>query len=184
MHTRWNNRPYGLCKMNKMWPCDVATHQLSVDGYNGFKRHLFVQRTYSQSQQLAAPISRTFLWRKHTVWIILSPVNTCNMSVLCLDTSAPVPVCLSDSSALVPKCLGYGLSQVWSVCTPNPIHSTSYVAILRWNNQPYGLRKMSKMWACDVATHQLSVIGWNGNFPMWIDDCSMPFRRSAIPKVH
>jgi len=28
--------------MNKMWPCDVATHQLSVVGRNGFKRHLFV----------------------------------------------------------------------------------------------------------------------------------------------
>ena len=35
-----------------------------------------------------------------------------------LDTSAPVPICLTDSSALVPKCLGSEVSRVRSVCTP------------------------------------------------------------------
>ena len=44
---------------------------------------------------------------------MLSPVDICNTSVpMCLDTTAPVPICLTDSSALVPKCLGSELSRV------------------------------------------------------------------------
>ena len=55
-----------------------------------------------QSQQLTASVSMKFLDGNTTVWIILSPVNIRNTSMLvCLDTPVPVPICLTDSSALV-----------------------------------------------------------------------------------
>ena len=38
----------------------------------------------------------------------------------CLDTSAPVPICLMDSSALVPKCLGSEVSVHRSPGLPVP----------------------------------------------------------------
>jgi len=58
--------------------------------------------------------SRIDIRTNATISIILSPVNIYNTSVLlCLDTLAPVLICLVDSSGLVPKCLGSLILQIY-----------------------------------------------------------------------
>ena len=70
-----------------------------------------------------APITRTFFNDGNIVWIILSLVNVGNMSVpMCLDTSAAVPICLTDSLELLLNCLVFtytwitGADLVWHHC--------------------------------------------------------------------
>jgi len=65
------------------------------------------------SQQLVVPPLGNFYDGNATVSVLLSPVNICNTSVpMCLETSAPLPICLTKSSALVPKSLCSELSRI------------------------------------------------------------------------